>query len=112
MAKIILGLIGATLLNAAVPDRALFRMLVMPPWVFPIPIGCFGWLWLYNGTFGLPSGDGQNIGLFDEPYAFLAGKQSAFYAAVVTGVWIDTPMGKLFFLTAMQCVNTDLYEAA
>lgn len=111
-AKMILGLIGATLLNAAVPGRALFRMLVMPPWVIPIAIGCIGWLWLYNGTFGLLSGVGQNIGLFDEPYAFLAGKQSAFYAAVVTDVWIGTPMVTLFFLAAMQGVNTDLYEAA
>ena len=111
-AKMILGLIGATLLNAAVPGRALFRMLVMPPWVIPIAIGCIGWLWLYNDTFSLLSGVGQNIGLFDEPYAFLAGKQSAFYAAVVTDVWIGTPMVTLFFLAAMQGVNTDLYEAA
>ena len=111
-AKMILGLIGATLLNAAIPGRALFRMLVMPPWVIPIAIGCIGWLWLYNGTFGLLSGVGQNVGLFDKPYAFLAGKQSAFYSAVVTDVWIGTPMVTLFFLAAMQGVNTDLYEAA
>ena len=111
-AKMVLGLIGATLLNAAVPGRALFRMLVMPPWVIPIAIGCIGWLWLYNGTFGLLSGVGQNIGIFDEPYAFLAGKKSAFYSAVVTDVWIGTPMVTLFFLAAMQGVNTDLYEAA
>jgi multiple sugar transport system permease protein len=111
-AKMILGLIGATLLNAAVPGRALFRMLVMPPWVIPIAIGCIGWLWLYNGTFGLLSGVGQNIGLFDGPFPFLASKQSAFYSAVVTDVWIGTPMVTLFFLAAMQGVNTDLYEAA
>ena len=111
-AKMVLGLIGATLLNTTIPGRALFRMLVMPPWVIPIAIGCIGWLWLYNGTFGLLSGVGQNIGLFDQPYAFLAGKQSAFYSAVVTDVWIGTPMVTLFFLAAMQGVNTDLYEAA
>ena len=51
--KMILGLIGATLLNAAIPGKALFRVLVMPPWVIPIAIGCIGWLWLYNGYFGL-----------------------------------------------------------
>lgn len=112
IAKIALGLFGATLLNAAVPGRALFRMLVMPPWVIPIAIGCIGWLWLYNGTFGLLSGVGQQIGIFDGPFAFLAGKTSAFYSAVVTDVWIGTPMVTLFFLAAMQGVNQDLYEAA
>ena len=111
-AKVLLGLAGAMLLNAAVPGRALFRMLIMPPWVIPIAIGCIGWLWLYNGTFGLLSGMGQRIGIFDGPFAFLAGKTSAFYSAVVTDVWIGTPMVTLFFLAAMQGVNKDLYEAA
>ena len=43
---------------------------------------------------------------------FLAYKQSAFYSAVVTDVWIGTPMVTLFFLAAMQGVPKDLYEAA
>lgn len=110
--KLILGLIGATLLNAAVPGRALFRILVMPPWVIPIAIGIIGWLWLYNGHFGLIAGIGQRIGLLDGPFEFLAYKTSAFYSAIVADVWVGTPMVTLFFLAAMQGVPTDLYEAA
>lgn len=110
--KLVLGLIGAVLLNAAVPGRALFRVLVMPPWVIPIAIGCIGWLWLYNGYFGIISGVGQKIGLIDGPYEFLAYKTSAFYSAIVTDVWVGTPMVALFFLAAMQGVSKDLYEAA
>lgn len=110
--KLILGLIGATLLNAAIPGRALFRVLVMPPWVIPIAIGCFGWLWLYNGHFGLISGVLQRVGIIDGPFEFLAYKSSAFYSAIVTDVWIGTPMVTLFFLAAMQGVPRDLYEAA
>ena len=110
--KLVLGLIGATLLNAAVPGRALFRVLVMPPWVIPIAIGMIGWLWLYNGAFGLLSGVMQYIGLSDGPFEFLAYKQSAFYSAIVSDVWVGTPMVTLFFLAAMQGVSRDLYEAA
>ena len=33
--KMILGTIGAVLLNAAVPGRHLFRILIMPPWIVP-----------------------------------------------------------------------------
>ena len=110
--KLVLGLIGATLLNAAVPGRALFRVLVMPPWVIPIAIGMLGWLWLYNGAFGLLSGVAQNIGLVDRPVEFLAYRRSAFYSAVVADVWVGTPMVSLFFLAAMQGVSRDLYEAA
>ena len=110
--KILLGLAGATLLNAAVPGRALFRVLVMPPWVIPIAIGCFGWLWLYNSHFGLLSGIAQRIGLIDGPFGFLAYKTPAFYSAIVTDVWVGTPMVTIFFLAAMQGVSRDLYEAA
>lgn len=110
--KLVMGLIGATLLNAAVPGKALFRVLIMPPWVIPIAIGVIGWKWLYNGYFGLISGILQKTGLVEDRIALLASKSSAFYSAVVTDVWVGTPMVTLFFLAAMQGVSRDLYEAA
>ncbi|MDG1431884.1 MAG: sugar ABC transporter permease [Paracoccaceae bacterium] len=110
--KLILGLVGATLLNAAVPGRGLFRVLVMPPWVIPMAIGMIGWLWLYNGAFGVLSGTAQQLGLIGKAFEFLAYKRSAFYSAVVADVWVGTPMVTLFFLAAMQGVSRDLYEAA
>lgn len=110
--KLVLGLIGATLLNAAIPGRGLFRVLVMPPWIIPMAIGMIGWLWLYNGYFGVLSGTLQTLGITDGPTEFLAYKQSAFYSAVVADVWVGTPMVTLFFLAAMQGVSRDLYEAA
>ena len=110
--KIILGLIGATLLASNIRARGIFRALVMPPWIVPIAIGCFGWLWLYNGHFGLLSSFSEMVGITSGPFSFLAYKQSAFYSAVVTDVWIGTPMVTLFFLAAIQGVPKDLYEAA
>ena len=110
--KLVMGLIGASLLNAALPGKALFRILVLPPWVIPIAIGVIGWKWLYNGYFGLISGLLQNFGIVDERIALLATKTSAFYSAIVTDVWVGTPIVTLFFLAAMQGVSRDLYEAA
>ncbi len=88
--KIVLGLIGASLLASNIRARGVFRALVMPPWIVPIAIGCFGWLWLYNGHFGLISNFIEMVGITDGPFSFLAYKQSAFYSAVVTDVWIGT----------------------
>jgi len=110
--KLIVGLIGASLLNAAIPGKALFRVLVMPPWVIPVAIGVIGWKWMYNGYFGLISGLLQEFGLVEDRIALLATKTSAFYSAIVTDVWVGTPMVTLFFLAAMQGVSKDLYEAA
>ncbi len=110
--KLVMGLIGACLLNAAIPGKALFRILIMPPWVIPIAIGVIGWKWMYNGYFGLISGLLQEFGILDERIALLSTKTSAFYSAIVTDVWVGTPMVTLFFLAAMQGVSRDLYEAA
>jgi len=68
--KIILGLIGATLLASNIRARGIIRALVMPPWIIPIAIGCFGWLWLYNGHFGLLSNFAEMIGITDGPFSF------------------------------------------
>ena len=101
--KLVLGLIGATLLNAKVPGKALFRVLVMPPWVIPIAIGMIGWLWLYNGHFGILSGTAMRLGIIDGPFEFLAYKNSAYWSTVVADVWVGVPMVTLFFIwhTAM-----------
>ena len=84
----------------------------MPPWVVPIAIGMLGWLWLYNGYFGIIAGIGMKTGILDGPYGFLAYKTSAFISTVIADVWVGTPMVTIFFLAAMQGVPKDLYEAA
>jgi len=110
--KIIIGLIGAVLLNANLWGRSAFRVLVIPPWIVPIAIGCLGWLWLYNGYFGILAGIGMRTGILDGPYGFLAYKNSAFISTIITDVWVGTPLVTVFFLAAMQGVPKDLYEAA
>lgn len=110
--KMIMGLFGAVLLNAALPGRAVFRILVMPPWIVPVAIGVFMWTWLYNGQFGMISGLAQRFGLLSGPFEFLAYKQSSFIATIITDVWVGTPLVTLYFLASMQSISKDLYEAA
>ena len=112
MLKMVIGTAGALLLNAKIRGRTAFRVMVMPPWIVPMAIGCIGWLWLYNGHFGILSGVLMRLGIIDGPFEFLAYKTSAFFSAVVTDVWIGTPMVAIFILAAMQSVSEDLYEAA
>ena len=110
--KMIIGVFGASMLNSAVPGRALFRILTMPPWIVPMAIGIFMWGWMYNGQFGMISGLLQNFGIVDRPVAFLARGETAFWATIITDVWIGVPMVTIYMLAAMQSVPQDLYEAA
>ncbi|MBB3455294.1 multiple sugar transport system permease protein [Rhizobium sp. BK313] len=110
--KMIIGTFGATMLNSAVPGRSLFRVLTMPPWIVPMAIGIFMWGWMYNGQFGMISGVLQNLGLVSGPVAFLAHGDTAFWATIITDVWIGVPLVTLYMLAAMQAIPQDLYEAA
>jgi len=110
--KMIIGMCGAVLLNAAIPGQTVFRILTMPPWIVPMAIGIYMWSWMYNGQFGMISGLLQNFGLTNGPTAFLAYGNTAFWATIVTDVWIGVPMVTIYFLAAMQSIPKDLYEAA
>ena len=110
--KMIIGVCGAVLLNAALPGRALFRILLMPPWIVPMAIGIFMWGWMYNGQFGMISGLLQNFGITSGPVAFLAYGKTAFWATIVTDVWIGVPLVTIYLLAAIQSIPRDLYEAA
>ncbi|MDP2782785.1 carbohydrate ABC transporter permease [Devosia sp.] len=110
--KMIIGMFGAVLLNASIPGQTLFRILTMPPWIVPMAIGIFMWGWMYNGQFGMLSGLLQNFGLIAGPFPFLAYGSSAFWATVVTDVWIGVPMVTIYFLASMQSIPKDLHEAA
>jgi multiple sugar transport system permease protein len=110
--KMIIGMCGAVLLNAAVPGQTVFRVLTMPPWIVPMAIGIFMWGWMYNGQFGMISGVLQNVGVLDKPFPFLAYGSSAFWATIITDVWIGVPMVTIYFLASMQSIPKDLYEAA
>ena len=110
--KMIIGTCGAVLLNAAVPGQTLFRILIMPPWIIPMAIGIFMWGWMYNGQFGMISGLLQRFGIVDGPVAWLAYGNTAFWATIVTDVWIGVPLVTIYFLAAIQAIPKDLYEAA
>jgi multiple sugar transport system permease protein len=70
------------------------------------------WGWMYNGQFGMISGMLQRFGLVDAPVAFLAQGSTAFWATIITDVWIGVPLVTLYMLAAMQAIPQDLYEAA
>lgn len=110
--KMIIGVFGAVMLNAALPGRTIFRILLMPPWIVPMAIGIFMWGWMYNGQFGMISGLLQNFGITSGPVAFLAYGRSAFWATIFTDVWIGVPMVTIYMLAAIQSIPSDLYEAA
>jgi len=112
VAKLVIGLGLAMLLNQAVVGRGLMRALIMIPWAMPGFIAFLVWRLLYQ-----PIGGGINLiltqtGIHPEVIDWLGQKSTALPAVIVATVWRGFPFWAISFLAALQGIPEDLYEAA
>lgn len=110
--KTLIGLGGALLLNEKFSGRSAARTLTLLPWIVPISIGAIAWTWLYNGQQGLINGVLLRLHIIGEPFELLAGKTSAFIAAVINDAWVGIPFITIIILAGLQAISGDLCEAA
>jgi ABC-type sugar transport system permease subunit len=112
IAKLVIGLGLAVLLNQAVPGRGLMRALIMLPWAMPGFVAFLVWKLLF-----LPIGGGVNlilaeIGLYTDVIDWLGQRSTAMPAVIIATVWRGFPFWAISFLAALQGVPQELYEAA
>jgi multiple sugar transport system permease protein len=103
-----LGLGIATLLNQPVRLRAMFRVVILLPWVISQTVAALLWKWLLNpdyGAFGLGSVAGRRIDLLADPI-------TAMTALIAVNVWISYPLATILSLAALQTIPKELLEAA
>lgn len=104
-----LGLGLALLLNRA-RGGALFRSVLMLPWVVSQLLAALLWRWMYSPLIGalayvLSLVTGRQVDL-------LASETSAMAGLVVANVWRTFPFAMLLLLAALKGVSLDLQEAA
>jgi ABC-type sugar transport system permease subunit len=112
IAKLIIGLGLAVLLNQAVPGRGLMRAVIMLPWAMPAFVAFLVWKLLF-----LPIGGGINLvlsdtGIYTEVIDWLGQRSTAMPAVIIATVWRGFPFWAISFLAALQGVPNELYEAA
>jgi multiple sugar transport system permease protein len=98
----------ANLLNQPVRFRAVFRVLILLPWVVSQTVAALLWKWLTNpdyGPLGLGSIGGHRLD-------FLADPVLAMLLLIVVNVWISYPLATILCLAALQTVPEELREAA
>ena len=100
----------ATLLNAKIKGRNLYRTLIFIPAVtMPAAIGLL-WRWLYNYEYGLINMLFRFLGL--EPVAWLSNTQIVLYAIAVVLVWSMVSYQMIIVLAGLQGISPTYYEAA
>lgn len=107
---ITVALITALVLNRDLKARSFWRaVFFFPVLLSPVVTGLI-WRWILQRQ-GL-----LNLVLFDltgaHPYAWLADRHWAFYAAVGVSVWAHVGFYALILLAGLQAIPKDLYEAA
>lgn len=107
----VIGLAIALLLNERFPGRSLMRALMLIPWIIPSVATTISWRWMLNSEFGVIQKILLVSGLAPEPLAFF-GLKYGMFTVIFINAWRFTPFVALSYLSALESIPEDLYEAA
>ena len=110
----LLGLIAALLLNQKIRFRALYRAVILVPWVIPPVVAYISWQWMLSDQAGFINWGLVKLGLIGEfePIAWLADPELALLSVIVVGSWFRFPFMMITVLAALSAIPDDLHEAA
>lgn len=104
--SIIIALVLAVLLNRKMKGRAAYRTIFFLPMVAAPAAIAMVWRWLFNSEFGLLNNMfGTNINWISNP-------NIAVYSIGVIGVWSIIGYNMVLFLSGLQEIPKDYYEAS
>jgi len=109
-----LGLLAAVLLNQRLHGRAIYRALILVPWVIPPVVSYISWQWMLNDQSGIINLTLMRFGLTNpiDPIIWLADPSLAMVSIVVVGSWSRFPFMMITVLAALSAIPDDLHEAA
>jgi trehalose/maltose transport system permease protein len=88
-------------------------MIMLVPWAIPTAVSSRMWEWMFASTrVGIINVMLQQLGIIDEPVAWLVEKSYQLPAMITIDVWKTTPFMALLLLAGLQLIPGDLYEAA
>lgn len=107
----ILALLVATLLSQVRRGAMVMRTAFFVPYILPSVVAAFIWRMLYNPDLGVGA-QLAKIGIPGLDHAYLGDKNLALAAIMFADNWHWWGFLMILFLTAMQNIPTDLYNAA
>ena len=104
--SIAIALVLAVLLNRKMRGRAVYRTIFFLPMVAAPAAIAMVWRWLFNSEFGLLNH------IFHTKINWISDPKIAVYAIAVIGVWSIIGYNMVLFLSGLQEIPRDYYEAA
>ena len=105
IAKLLLGLLWAVLLNQNFHGKSFFRTALLIPWALPGMVAAMTWRWMYDSTYGIINSLLLSLGIIDLPINWLS-------KAMIVNIWRGVPFFMFSILGELQTLDTQVYEAA
>ena len=103
------GLFLALLLQKAFPGSGLFKFILFSPWITPTVAVSIVWTWIYNPDTGLAN---AVLKFFHLPaLQWINSSNTALLSVIIVTVWKSLGYAMIFYLSALEKVPAELYEA-
>ncbi len=110
---IILGcsIIMATILNDKVYCRTAIRVMIFIPYISSVVAISVIWMLILNPSQGILNNFLRAIGIANPP-GWLGDPQWALPSVIIVGIWMGLGYNTIIYMSGLQSVSRDLYEAA
>lgn len=112
IARFIIGLGVALLLNNKFKGVGLSRSLIIIPWAIPQVVAVLAWILMFDKDFGIVNYFLMNLNLINSSLGFLENPDIALQSAMLVNVWKGFPFVAIMLLTGLKSIPLELYEAA
>ncbi len=109
---VVCGTVVSLVLDKPIKGRAIFRSIVIIPWVIPQAFAAAMWGWVVNPQFGFLNQLLNTTGIIQNNISFLSKPEMALATVIVVRVWQGTPFMIISLLAALQTIPEDIHEAA
>ncbi len=110
--EMILGLLIAILLNMKIKGQKIYRTLFIIPWVIPATVVCVIWKWIYNADYGILNHILYSLKLIPQYQQWLGNPSQSLMCQAAVYVWKISPFVMIMYLSGLQGISPDIYEAA
>lgn len=107
---VMLSFILAYLAVTGLPGQWLWRLTFFAPYLLPVSVVTAMWGVMYANDFGFINGLLQHLGI--DQIGWLSDKQVAMWSIALTTVWWTIGFNFLLYLSALQNIPDQIYEAA
>ena len=112
IAKFVLGLWLAVLLNKNLPFKSFFRAVVLLPWIVPTALSAIAFWWIFDAQFSIISWVLVKLGLINTYIDFLGNPWNARISTIIANVWRGIPFVAISLLAGLQTISPSYYEAS